>query len=279
MTSAASTILVLFNSTAFPANMLVFRLKIICMAGCTEGRILRVRPGEHRVDAVTVAAAATQVPLMVTRIVALRVVTEAGRCPAGRYMAFVALECCVQVARRFGCCIATADVTLVAITGAAGVMNPGATDESGGGVAGRAVQAGTQVGWVGLRIHANCRNTIVAGSTIVDDAGVIESGREEAAGIVTDTTILVGWYMVERLAEGKRTVMTGPAVIDDADMTESGRDEAGRYVTLAAVSGGWHMVGRRHFARGGNPVVAGSTIAGNTRVIEPRARKGGGVMA
>lgn len=92
MTPAASAVLVLLNSTALSSNMLVFRLKIICMTGCTERRILRVRPVEHRVDAIAVAAAATQVPSMVTRIVALRVMAEAGRCPAGRYVTHVALE-------------------------------------------------------------------------------------------------------------------------------------------------------------------------------------------
>ena len=92
MTSTAATILVLHNSAAFSADMITFALKITCMTGCAEGRILRVWPGKHRVDAVAVAAAATQVLGMIARVVALGVVTEAGRRPAGRYVACVALK-------------------------------------------------------------------------------------------------------------------------------------------------------------------------------------------
>jgi hypothetical protein len=136
MAATACTILVLLNSAAFTSYMLVFRHKIICMTCSTEGRILRVGPGKRWVDAVTVTATATQIPSVVTRIVALRVVTEAGRRPAGCYMTGVALERRVYVAQRFGCRIATIHVTLVAVTGAAGIMNPDTTYERGGGVAG-----------------------------------------------------------------------------------------------------------------------------------------------
>ena len=111
MAATACAILVLLNSTAFSANMLVFRIKIIGMTGGAEGCVLRVGPAEHRVDAVTVTAAATQIPSVVTRIV-------------------------VYVSQRFGCRIATIHVTLVAVTGAAGIMNPDTTYERGGGVAG-----------------------------------------------------------------------------------------------------------------------------------------------
>ena len=142
MTTAASTILVLRNSATFTADMFIFRVKIPCMTGSTEGRILRKGPGKYRVNAIPVAATASWVPCMVARVVTLQVMAEAGRCPAGRYMAFVALECCIQVARRFGCCIATVHVTLVAVACAAGIMDPGATDESCGGVTGRAIQVG-----------------------------------------------------------------------------------------------------------------------------------------
>ena len=177
MTATAATILVLLNSAASSANVITFTLEIICMTGCAVGRILRVGPGKHRVDAVAMAAAATQVACMVARVVALRVVTEAGRRPAGRDVACVTLERRIYVTQRFGCRSATVYVTLVAVARAAGVVNPGTTDECGSGVAGRAIQAGAQVRWVSLRIHADSRNTIVARGAIVHDAGMIEGGR------------------------------------------------------------------------------------------------------
>ncbi len=279
MAATACTILVLLNSTAFSANMLVFRIEIIGMTGGAEGRVLRVGPAEHRVDAVTVTAAATQIPSVVTRIVTLRVVTEAGRRPSGCYMAGVALERRVYVAQRLACRIAAVDVTLVTVTGAAGIMNPGATNEGGGSVAGRAIQAGTQMRRIGLRVHADSRDPVMAAGTIVHDTGVIEGRREETADIVTDAAILACRYMIERLADSKRIVVTGSAVVHDANMTEGGRYEAGGYMTLAAITGSRYMVGRRHFARCGNAIVTRGAVAGNTCMIKLRTRKGGGVMA
>lgn len=132
---------------------------------------------------------------------------------------------------------------------------------------------------IGLRIHTDGIHTVVAAGTIVHDTGVIKGRREETAGIVADTAILACRYMVDWFADGKRVVVTGSAVVHDTDMTEGSRYEAGGYMTLAAITGSRYMVGRRHFARGGDAVVARGAVAGNARMIELRARKGGGVMA
>ena len=180
---------------------------------------------------------------------------------------------------RFGCRSAAIHVTLVADAGAAVVVKPGTADESGGGVAGRAIQAGAQVRWVGLRIHTDGRYTIVAGGAVVDDTGVIEGRRKETAGVVAGTAILVCQYMVERFSGGENAIVTGYAVIHDASMVEGSRDEAGGQVTLAAVPGGGNMIWRRHFTRCGDTVMARGAVVGNACVIEPRTRKGHSVMA
>ena len=121
-------------------------------------------------------------------------------------------------------------------------------------------------------IHLAFRgNTIVAGSAIIDDAGMIEGCRHEAAGGMTDTAILVGVDMVGFLGCGETGVMTGRAVIHDAGMIEGGRQETRGHVTVAAVGVGRHM--EVLFAGGGNPFMAGGTVIHDALMFEPGVGK------
>ena len=82
MTSATAAILVLFDSAAFSANVIVCSVEIICMTGSAVRRILG--PAIHkRTDyAIAVAAATAWVPSVVARVVTSRVVAEDAWCPA-----------------------------------------------------------------------------------------------------------------------------------------------------------------------------------------------------
>jgi hypothetical protein len=87
----------------------------------------------------------------------------------------------------------TSAVTIVACIDSAGIMHPGTTHEGCGGMAGVAIQAGYKVGRVGLGILAYRCKTIMAGLTIVHDAGMIKHCTDESACVMTDATILVSW--------------------------------------------------------------------------------------
>ena len=91
MASTATAIFILRNSAAIAANVISFTFEIIRMAGCAEGSVLRPGPGNVTANGITVAAVTTRVVPMVARIVSLRVVVEAGRCPAVGGMTHVAL--------------------------------------------------------------------------------------------------------------------------------------------------------------------------------------------
>ncbi len=90
-------------------------------------------------------------------------------------------------------------VTLVAVTGSTGIMNPGAAFESCGGMTGITIQAGFKVGGVSLGSLTNRRTTVMTGHTIVVDAGMIKYRAGEAKrepGGMANTAILACWYMV-----------------------------------------------------------------------------------
>lgn len=91
MASTTAAVPVLRHSTIFAADVVPFAFKIIRMAGRAEGSVLRPGPGNVTANGITVAAITTRVVPMVARIVSLRVVVEAGRCPAVGGMTDVAL--------------------------------------------------------------------------------------------------------------------------------------------------------------------------------------------
>jgi len=122
-----------------------------------------------------------------------------------------------------------------------------------------AIQSGRDVGRVGLGIHANRRTTIMAGHTIVHDAGMVEhcaSEGEREASSMTDAAILVCSYMGVCLTHGELTIMTGSTVIYDAGMIKGSRYKARGLVAHAAITAGWHMVRRWYFSSGGCTIVA-----------------------
>ena len=93
-----------------------------------------------------------------------------------------------------GGCTSARTVTLVAVTGSTGIMNPATTFESCSGMAGVAIQASFKVGRVGLGRLANRGRTIMTGHTIIHDAGMIKHRTGEAkrqSGGMADTAILV----------------------------------------------------------------------------------------
>jgi len=167
---------------------------------------------------------------------------------------------------RFGGRAVAGRVTGIAVTNTAGIVSPGSAGKSCCGMAGRTIQAGRNMSWHGIH-HACRRISIVAGSTIVDDAGMIEGCRYEAAGVVTDPAVLVSVDMVGFLGCGETGFMTGGAVIHDTGMIEGSRQETRGHVTIATVSVGRHMeVG---FAGGGNTIMAGRAVIHDALVFEP----------
>ena len=89
-------------------------------------------------------------------------------------------------------------VTLVAVTGSTGIMNPGAAYEGCSGMTGTAIQVSRKVGRVGLGSLASRGNTVMTRITIVNDAGMIKYRAGEAkreTGGMADTAILACWYM------------------------------------------------------------------------------------
>lgn len=173
---------------------------------------------------------------------------------------------------RFGGRATAGRVAGIAVINTAGIVSPGSTGESCCGMAGRTVQAGLNMGRHGIHL-AFRGDTIVARSTIIDDAGMIEGCRYEAAGGMTDTAILVSVDMVGFLGCGETGVMTGRAVIHDAGMIESCRQETRGHVTITTVSVGRHM--EVVFAGGGNPIMTGRTVIHDALVFEPGVGKGG----
>ena len=144
-----------------------------------------------------------------------------------------------------------------------------------------AIQGGRDVGRVGLGIHANRRTAIMAGHTIVHDAGMIEYSAFEAkrgTSGMTDATILVCLYMGVCFTYGEFTIMTGSTVIYDAGMIKGSRYKARGLVAHAAITVGWHMIGRWYFSSGGCAIMARCTVINNAQVIKPGAGKSRGVM-
>lgn len=94
-------------------------------------------------------------------------------------------------------------VTLVTVTGCAGIVYPGATCEGCSGMTEMAIQSCRNMSGVNLGVLTNRRAAIMTGCAIVHDAGMIEHRAREAKrelGGMTDTTILAGSYMVDSFA-------------------------------------------------------------------------------
>ena len=256
--------------------MIPFAFEIIRVTGSAVRRVLGIGPGNIAADTIAVAAGTAWIVPVIPRVVPPRAMTEAGRRPAIRDMTDVALFGRVQMPPRFGGRAVAGRVAGVAIADTAGIVSPAAAGEGCGGMTGGTIQAGRYMGRYG--IHHTCRRiTIVAGSAIVDDAGMIEGCRYEATGIVADTTVLVSVDMFGFLGCSETSVMTGGAVIHDAGMIEGSWQKARGYVIIAAVTVGRHV--EVVLAGGSNTIMTGGTVIHDTLVLEPGVGKGGRGMA
>ena len=92
MTATAAAILVLFERAVFSAIVIPFPFKITRMTGGTEWRVLDRGIHKRSGHDTTVARATIQVPSVITRVVALRIMIKTGRCPAICYMTGITLH-------------------------------------------------------------------------------------------------------------------------------------------------------------------------------------------
>ena len=97
MTSTASAILVLFDSTAFAANVFTFGLEITCMTGSAidcislRGSIRRTGVWEVSVYGCTMTASAARIASVISGVAPIWTMAEVGWCPAIGRMTHVAL--------------------------------------------------------------------------------------------------------------------------------------------------------------------------------------------
>ena len=99
-------------------------------------------------------------------------------------------------------------VTGITVVDTAGIVRPGAASEGCGGMTGRTIQAGRNMGGDSIH-HALRRSAIMARSAIIRDAGVIESRRFENARIMADTAVLGSRDMAGFFRPGKTGIVTG----------------------------------------------------------------------
>ena len=112
---------------------------------------------------------------------------------------------------------------------------------------GAAIQSGCDVDVM----FARCRRAIMAGRTVINDAGMIEASADKASGCMTDATILVCWYMAGSFTYSVLAIMTGATVVYDASMIKGCWSKACGLVAVNTIAGGWHMVRWRGFSWGG----------------------------
>lgn len=169
-------------------------------------------------------------------------------------------------------------VTRIAVIYRTRIVNPGPAHEGCGSMTTAAIQAGGQVGRIGLGILTRCRHTMTGIATRCSSyCTVIEGCRKETRGVMTDATILTRQYMAINFTLGECTVMAGLAVINDANMIKGPRDKTRGEVTNTAIVAGWHMGTMLSF--GGHTIVAGRTVTHDPGVIILSTSKGRGVMA
>ena len=107
--------------------------------------------------------------------------------------------------------LARRDITImtgITVVDAAGIVRPAAASEGCGGMTGRTVQVGRNMGGYSIH-HALRRSAIMARSAIIGDAGVIESRRFEDARVMADTAILGSRDMTGFFRRSKSGIVTG----------------------------------------------------------------------
>ena len=120
--TAATAIFILFYSAVFTADVFINTFEFSCMAGGAIRCILHSRPRKCTIDTTAVTAVTTRVPSVVTRVVAVRVMGEVGRCPPRCCVADIALYRRAQVVDWLEACAAAFNMTIVTSSGAAGIM-------------------------------------------------------------------------------------------------------------------------------------------------------------
>jgi hypothetical protein len=267
VTTAAAAIPVLRDRAVFAADMVPLALEIIRVAGGTEGCVLGEGPGYRGAYSRAMTAVTARVPAVISRVVSVRVVTENGRCPAVRRMAYVALLGCGKMRwnRVYLAGSGTAVVAGIAIVGATGVVRPGAAGEAGGGMTEVTVQAGRNMR--GDRVCFARRGiAIVAGLATAGDTGMVEGCRPECVRVVTHAAILIGRHVADFFRRGETGVVARRAIVHDARVVEAGRLESGGLMAIDAIAVGWDMVGV--FTRGGYAVVTQGAIIRYVLVIK-----------
>jgi hypothetical protein len=176
--AAATAILVLFDGAIFSTDVFIDRFELFRMTASTVRRVCYLAwiivTIDTGTDQASVAAAASGISSVITRIVAARRVLEAGGRPAIGGMAYVTLFSRAQMIDGLEGRAATVNMTLVTVSGAARIMRPRTANEGCRGMTEVAIQRGCNVCRVGFGVHADCRSAIMTGRTIVHNAGVIE---------------------------------------------------------------------------------------------------------
>jgi hypothetical protein len=122
-----------------------------------------------------------------------------------------------------------------------------------------------------------CGITIVTGSAIIDDAGVIEGCRAEVIRVMADAAILIGVHVAVVFTRGEITIMAGPAVILDTQVIKGCGYKTGGLVAIDAIPVSRHMeVG---FTGGGIAIMTRGTVTLDALVIKRGTGKRRGVMA
>lgn len=186
---AATAIPVLGDRAVAATDMLVLAPEIARVTGRAIRCVLWRRIHKDRIHTRSMTTAAAWVPAVVAGVVALGIVQEGGRRPALGRMTFIALHRRCQVILGFERRPATRTVAIVAAPDSAGIVHPGAASEGRRGMAEMTVRRRIQVRGNG-GVLTDCADAIMAGFTVIDDAGVIEARRSECAGVVADAAVL-----------------------------------------------------------------------------------------
>jgi NDP-sugar pyrophosphorylase family protein len=143
-------------------------------------------------------------------------------------------------------------MALITSASTAGIMCPGAAYEGCGGMAEVTIHRGVDV--VDVLTRRCC--IIVAGFTIINDAGMVESSTDKAAGSMTNATVLIGSDMATVFSCSECAIMAGATVADDSCVIKGSRYKAGSLMAITTVTSGWDMVWRRYFSSGYSAIMA-----------------------
>lgn len=115
-------------------------------------------------------------------------------------------------------------------------------------------------------------HAVMTGSAVIHDTCMVKGRRHKARGLVAVAAVIVGWHMVRRrhFSSGGYTIVARRTVVSDSLMIEPGVGKGRRNMAYRAILGSRNVggVGPGIFAGCGNTVVAGDTVADNSRMIK-----------